>query len=109
MSKGNQWSSRLGFILASAGAAIGLGAIWKFPYVTGTSGGGAFLRCLFYLQFLLDCRFCWQNLSLEDIREKKRLVLIKQLLQSPLGYGLAGWEYSAVSFCFPFTASLAAG
>ncbi|MGP6194767.1 sodium-dependent transporter [Priestia megaterium] len=42
MSKGNQWSSRLGFILASAGAAIGLGAIWKFPYVTGTSGGGAF-------------------------------------------------------------------
>lgn len=37
-----QWSSRLGFILSSAGAAIGLGAIWKFPYVTGMSGGGAF-------------------------------------------------------------------
>lgn len=39
----NQWSSKLGFILASAGAAIGLGAIWKFPYVTGMNGGGAFL------------------------------------------------------------------
>lgn len=38
----NQWSSKFGFIMASAGAAIGLGAIWKFPYVTGTSGGGAF-------------------------------------------------------------------
>ncbi|MBS4209912.1 sodium-dependent transporter [Bacillus sp. FJAT-50079] len=37
-----QWSSRLGFILAAAGSAIGLGAIWKFPYVAGTSGGGAF-------------------------------------------------------------------
>lgn len=37
-----QWSSKLGFILSSAGAAIGLGAIWKFPYVTGMSGGGAF-------------------------------------------------------------------
>lgn len=37
-----QWSSRMGFILSSAGAAIGLGAIWKFPYVTGMSGGGAF-------------------------------------------------------------------
>lgn len=37
-----QWSSRIGFILSTAGAAIGLGAIWKFPYVTGMSGGGAF-------------------------------------------------------------------
>lgn len=40
--KNEQWSSKLGFILSSAGAAIGLGAIWKFPYVTGMSGGGAF-------------------------------------------------------------------
>ncbi|WP_413376785.1 sodium-dependent transporter [Alkalihalobacillus sp. 1P02AB] len=41
--KREQWSSNIGFIFASAGAAIGLGAIWKFPYVTGTNGGGAFL------------------------------------------------------------------
>lgn len=40
---GNQWSSSIGFILSSAGAAIGLGAIWKFPYVAGLNGGGAFL------------------------------------------------------------------
>lgn len=40
--KREQWTSKVGFILASAGAAIGLGAIWKFPYVTGTNGGGAF-------------------------------------------------------------------
>lgn len=40
--KKGQWSTKLGFILSSAGAAIGLGAIWKLPYVTGTSGGGAF-------------------------------------------------------------------
>lgn len=37
-----QWGSKLGFILSAAGSAIGLGAIWKFPYVAGTSGGGAF-------------------------------------------------------------------
>lgn len=37
-----QWSSKLGFILSTAGAAIGLGAIWKFPYVAGMNGGGAF-------------------------------------------------------------------
>ncbi|MFO6495877.1 sodium-dependent transporter [Bacillus sp. z60-11] len=49
--KQNIWSSKLGFILASAGSAIGLGAIWKFPYVAGTSGGGAFL--LIFILFTL--------------------------------------------------------
>lgn len=47
----DQWSSKLGFILSSAGAAIGLGAIWKFPYVTGMSGGGAFF--LIFVGFTL--------------------------------------------------------
>jgi NSS family neurotransmitter:Na+ symporter len=37
------WSSRLAFILAAAGSAIGLGNIWKFPYITGVNGGGAFV------------------------------------------------------------------
>ncbi len=38
-----QWGSRIGFILAAAGSAVGLGNIWKFPYVTGSNGGGAFV------------------------------------------------------------------
>ena len=43
--------SRLGFILISAGCAIGIGNVWKFPYMAGQGGGGAFV--LFYLLFLL--------------------------------------------------------
>lgn len=43
MSNNSQWSSKLGFILASAGSAIGLGAIWKFPYWAGVNGGAAFI------------------------------------------------------------------
>ncbi len=39
----NQWSSRLVFILAAVGSAVGLGNIWKFPYITGEYGGGAFV------------------------------------------------------------------
>lgn len=39
----NNWNSRLGFILAAAGSAIGLGAVWRFPYMTAEHGGGAFL------------------------------------------------------------------
>ncbi|RBW51940.1 sodium-dependent transporter [Marinobacter sp. F3R11] len=38
-----RWSSRLAFILAATGSAVGLGNIWKFPYVTGENGGGAFV------------------------------------------------------------------
>ncbi len=41
------WGSRLGFILAASGSAVGLGNVWKFPYVTGQNGGGAFV--LIYL------------------------------------------------------------
>ncbi len=37
------WSSKLGFILAASGSAIGLGNIWRFPYITGENGGGAFV------------------------------------------------------------------
>ena len=42
------WTSKIGFILAAAGSAIGLGAIWKFPYTAGTNGGA-----VFFLLFLL--------------------------------------------------------
>lgn len=46
-----QWDSRIGFILAAAGSAVGLGNIWKFPYITGENGGGAFV--LVYLLCIL--------------------------------------------------------
>ena len=39
----SQWSSRLAFILAATGSAVGLGNIWKFPYIAGENGGGAFV------------------------------------------------------------------
>lgn len=49
--KRESFKSRLGFILISAGCAVGIGNVWKFPYVTGQNGGGIFV--LFYLLFLI--------------------------------------------------------
>ncbi|CAN0125347.1 unnamed protein product, partial [Chrysoparadoxa australica] len=46
------WGSRAGFVMAAAGSAVGLGNIWKFPYVTGDNGGGAFLLVYLGLVFL---------------------------------------------------------
>lgn len=51
MSENSKWGSKIGFILASAGSAIGLGAVWKFPYMTAANGGGGFL--LVFLIFTL--------------------------------------------------------
>lgn len=51
MEKREKFSSRLGFILISAGCAIGLGNVWRFPYITGKYGGGIFV--LIYLFFLI--------------------------------------------------------
>lgn len=53
MQQDEQWSSKIGFILASAGSAIGIGAIWKLPYVTGVSGGGAFMLLFFIFSLLI--------------------------------------------------------
>ena len=45
------WSSRWTFVLAATGSAVGLGNIWKFPYIAGENGGGAFV--LVYLLCIL--------------------------------------------------------
>lgn len=66
MKRGNimersQWGSKLGFVLAAAGSAIGLGALWRFPYMTAEHGGGAFL-----LVFLILTLFVGMPLLLSE-------------------------------------------
>ena len=56
------WSSRLAFIMAVTGSAVGLGNIWKFPYMAGQNGGGAFV--LVYLLFVF---FDWY--ASHDVRD----------------------------------------
>ena len=53
MEKREKFSSRLGFVLISAGCAIGLGNVWRFPYITGKYGGGAFVLVYLFFLFIL--------------------------------------------------------
>ncbi|CCO07547.1 putative transporter (fragment) [Desulforamulus hydrothermalis] len=53
MAEREAWSSKTGFILASVGAAMGLGSIWMFPWRIGAYGGGAFLVPYFLFVFVL--------------------------------------------------------
>lgn len=48
-----QWGSKIGFILAASGSAVGLGNLWKFPYMAGKNGGGAFVLVYFIILFLV--------------------------------------------------------
>ena len=63
MKEREQFKSRIGFILLSAGCAIGIGNVWRFPYVVGENGGGIFV--LFYLIFLIPA-FSLHGLLTED-------------------------------------------
>ena len=54
MAERENFKSRLGFILIAAGCAIGLGNVWRFPFITGQYGGAAFV--LIYLFLLLNLR-----------------------------------------------------
>lgn len=82
MDNRESFKSRLGFILVSAGCAIGIGNVWRFPYVTGQNGGGIFV--LFYLLFLLIMGVPVLTMELAVGRASKKSIMpAYQTLQKP--------------------------
>src|SRR5699024_4321914 len=80
-----KFKSRLGFILISAGCAIGIGNVWKFPYMVGTNGGGIFV--LFYLIFLAIMGVPIMSMELSIGRaSRKSTVRAYQELEKPAQY-----------------------
>lgn len=65
-----QWGSKLAFILAAAGSAVGLGNIWKFPYVTGQYGGGAFVLVYLVMVLMIGVPVMIAELTLGRTSEK---------------------------------------
>jgi neurotransmitter:Na+ symporter, NSS family len=59
-----QWGSNLGFIFAAVGSAVGIGNIWRFPYIVGTNGGGAFLLCYVIVLFSFGLAFMVLELAI---------------------------------------------
>ncbi len=59
-----EWRSRTGFVLAAAGSAVGLGNIWKFPYITGQNGGAAFLIVYLVLVFTIGISIMLAELAI---------------------------------------------
>ena len=85
-----QWGSRLGFILAASGSAIGLGNIWRFPYATGANGGGAFVLIYLVCTLVLGLAVMWAELAVGRATQKNPVGALRALApRSPwvlLGY-----------------------
>ena len=96
MEKRETFSSRLGFLLISAGCAIGLGNVWRFPYITGRYGGAAFV--LLYLLFLIILGLPVMVMELSVGRASRRSIAMSFQVLEPKGtkwhwysyFGLAG-------------------
>ena len=89
--KRESFQSRLGFLLVSAGCAIGIGNVWKFPYVAGQNGGGVFV--LFYLLFLLimGVPVLTMELAVGRASRKSAVLAYKALEPSGSKWHIHGW------------------
>lgn len=83
----SQWGSKLGFILAAAGSAIGLGNIWRFPYITGENGGAAFVLVYLICVSVIGIPVLIAELTLGRHTQRNPVGAIKKIL--PKGW----WKY----------------
>ncbi|CUS48157.1 MAG: NSS family neurotransmitter:sodium symporter [Idiomarinaceae bacterium HL-53] len=83
------WGSKLGFILAASGSAVGLGAIWKFPYTAGQNGGGVFLLVYLACVFTVGIVMMMSEMMIGRTAKKSATSAYKEL--GGKHWRLAGW------------------
>ncbi|MBE1556385.1 sodium-dependent transporter [Sporosarcina limicola] len=97
MKQRDQWSSKIGFVLAAAGSSIGLGAIWKFPYMAGTNGGSVFVILFIISTFAIGLPILLAEFVVGRMGQADAVTALKRLA---LGrkWHLVGWLGLAMSF-----------
>ena len=91
----HEWSSRLTFILAAVGSAVGLGNIWKFPYITGEYGGGVFILAYLVCICLIGLPIMLTEIALGRRGKQSPVNTILQLSQQAganTAWSLLGWS-----------------
>lgn len=91
MEKREKLSSRLGFILLSAGCAIGIGNVWKFPYITGLYGGGAFVLVYLFFLIIMGVPLMTMEFSIGRASRKSPLLACKVLEKPGQSWHLQGY------------------
>ena len=85
------WGSRFGFIMATAGFAIGMGNIWRFPYITGESGGGAFILIYLVFTVLIGIPLLTAEISLGRKAQLTPIAGMKKLSSENKFWQSIGW------------------
>ncbi|WP_408956337.1 sodium-dependent transporter [Natroniella sp. ANB-PHB2] len=88
--KRESWTSKLGFILAAAGSAVGLGNIWRFPYITGENGGAIFLLIYLVAVILIGYPVLLTEMSLGRKSHKNPVGAFKAIARDNTPWWLVG-------------------
>ena len=97
----HQWSSHFRFILAAASAAVGLGNIWKFPYITGEHGGGAFVLLYLLCIVLIGLPLLLAEVGLGRLTQQNPVMAMQTLINRnhlAKGWGILGHSCLWVGF-----------
>ena len=103
------WGSRLGFILAAVGSAIGLGVLWKFPYTVGENGGGLFLFSYIVCIIVIGIPVLIGELLLGRHSQRAAVGAFEVLSQERPKWKIAGWFGVLSSFLIMSFYSVIAG
>ncbi|MET0960696.1 MAG: sodium-dependent transporter [Psychrobacillus psychrotolerans] len=97
MEKRDHFASKIGFILAAAGSAIGLGAIWKFPYMAGTNGGSVFVLLFIISTLLIGLPILLAEFVIGRKGQSDAITTLKKLAPDKKWF-LIGWSGFFFSF-----------
>ncbi|QDG53708.1 sodium-dependent transporter [Persicimonas caeni] len=105
MSAGNEtrehWSGPVGFVLAAVGSAVGLGNVWKFPYITGINGGGAFVLVYLGCIAVVGLPLLIAEMSIGRRSQKEPVGAFSSLAHAGRGgklWGIFGWLAVVTAF-----------
>lgn len=85
------WGTKIGFLMATAGSAVGLGSLWRFPYVTGQNGGGAFVMLYLFFTLIIGIPVFMSELLIGRTSQKSAILAYTDLSHGSTHWKLLGW------------------
>ena len=97
MAKRDSFASSFGVLVAMAGSAVGLGNLWRFPYLVGTNGGAAFIIIYLAIVFVLAMPIMYSEFILGRRGQSNVYSAFKKMAPEQAGKLPASWPFYAVS------------
>jgi NSS family neurotransmitter:Na+ symporter len=91
MAQREHWGTRIGFLMAAAGSAIGLGSLWRFPYTAGQNGGGAFILCYVLFTILIALPLFMAELIVGRRAQRGSVFAYETLTKEGSNWKMLGW------------------